>query len=63
LTTGICCDSDETEFLKVVAGRKDLSDTSQGQEAFLESKIEHDDYDSFDIKNNICLMKLSNGLR
>jgi len=40
----VCCNQDEPDFLKVVAGKKDLS-AAGGQEAFVESVIEHEDFD------------------
>ena len=62
MTTAVCCEEDEADLLKVVSGVHDLEDQTEESETLIESVTIHEDYDGFNLFNNICMMKLQAAL-
>ncbi|CAG0912668.1 unnamed protein product [Notodromas monacha] len=64
ITAGHCCDAGfNADEMRVVLGEHDLND-DEGNEQFVDVRqyILHEDYSSFDLTNDICLLKLAGSI-
>merc|ERR1712112_482819 len=63
ITAGHCCDGMSAHKLGVEVGSHNLYEDDPGQESFAVSEVGlHEDYDSWNINNDICMLTLEGSI-